>query len=64
MSLGGWAHAARYRLWQAELAGSTDTTLVELLAIRLLWEEALFKQYGPQRSARPGRRRPMPMRLR
>ncbi len=48
MSLGGWAHAARYRLWQAELAGSTDTTLVELLAIRLLWEEALFAQYGTQ----------------
>jgi uncharacterized protein YbcC (UPF0753/DUF2309 family) len=46
MSLGGWAHVARYRLWQAELAGSTDTTLVELLAIRLLWEEALFNQYG------------------
>ena len=47
MTLGGWAHAARYRLWQAELAGSTDTTLTELLAIRLLWEEALFAQYGP-----------------
>ncbi len=46
MSLGGWAHVARYRLWQAELAGSTDTTIVELLAIRLLWEEALFAQYG------------------
>ena len=48
MSLGGWAHAARYRLWQAELAGSTDTTLVELLAIRLVWEEALFVQYRAQ----------------
>jgi uncharacterized protein YbcC (UPF0753/DUF2309 family) len=46
MSLGGWAHVARYRLWQAELAGSTDTTIVELLAIRLLWEEALFAKYG------------------
>ncbi|MBY0225366.1 MAG: DUF2309 domain-containing protein [Hyphomicrobium sp.] len=46
MSLGGWSHVARYRLWQAELAGSTDTTLVDLLAIRLLWEEALFNHYG------------------
>ncbi|MEM1079414.1 MAG: DUF2309 domain-containing protein [Pseudomonadota bacterium] len=42
MSLGGWAQAARYRLWQAELAGETDTSLAELLAIRAAWEAVLL----------------------
>jgi uncharacterized protein YbcC (UPF0753/DUF2309 family) len=46
MGLGGWASYARYQLWQAELAGETDTTLAELLAIRLVWEEALYERYG------------------
>ncbi len=46
MTLGGWAQVARYRLWQAELAGSTDTAVTDLLAIRLLWEEALFSLFG------------------
>ncbi len=44
-SLGGWAQVARYRLWQAELAKSGDTTLTDMLTIRLVWEEALFTQY-------------------
>lgn len=44
-STGGWAQVARYELWRAELAGETDTTIIDLLAIRLLWEEALFSQY-------------------
>lgn len=48
LSLGGWAQAARYRLWQAELAGKTDETISDLLAIRLLWEEALHAQYESQ----------------
>ena len=48
MTLGGWAQCARYELWQAELAGRSDETLTGLLAIRLLWEEALFLRYGPQ----------------
>jgi hypothetical protein len=39
--LGGWAQHARYLLWQAELAGRTDTTLTDLLAVRIVWEEAL-----------------------
>ncbi|MCU4653941.1 DUF2309 domain-containing protein [Roseibacterium sp. SDUM158016] len=30
----GWAGHARYRLWQAELAGGTDPVLTDLLAIR------------------------------
>ena len=45
MTLGGWAQVARHRLWQAELVGAVDTTVTDLLAIRLLWEEALFIRY-------------------
>lgn len=45
-SLGGWAHVARYRLWQAEMQGGTDATLTDLLAIRLVWEEALHGLCG------------------
>lgn len=44
-SLGGWAQFARYRLWQAELQGLSDATLTEMLAIRLLWEEALHARH-------------------
>jgi len=39
--LGGWAGLGRYRLWEAEKAQKQDTTLSELLAIRLTWEQAL-----------------------
>jgi len=46
LSLGGWAQYARYALWRAELAGETDTTITDLLAIRLLWEEALLQQHA------------------
>jgi uncharacterized protein YbcC (UPF0753/DUF2309 family) len=52
MSLGGWAQYARYLLWQAELAGQTDSTLSDLLAIRLVWEEALYERYADQISGR------------
>jgi len=45
MTLGGWAQYARYLQWQAELAGGQDNTVLELLAIRLIWEEALYAQY-------------------
>lgn len=48
MSLGGWAQFARYELWQAELAGASDATVTDLLAIRLLWEEALFVRHEAQ----------------
>ena len=41
-SLGGWAQHARWLGWRADLEGRTDTTLIELLAIRLVWEEALL----------------------
>ncbi|MBC7431526.1 MAG: DUF2309 domain-containing protein [Rubritepida sp.] len=46
MTLGGWAQLGRYRLWQAELAGGTDDTVTDLLAIRLIWEGALFDRYA------------------
>ncbi|MEY4696646.1 MAG: hypothetical protein RIT14_1074, partial [Pseudomonadota bacterium] len=42
MDLGGWAQHARWLLWQAELAGQSDGTLIDLLAIRLVWEERLL----------------------
>lgn len=43
MSVGGWSSYARYRVWQSELHGSTDSTLVEFLAIRLAWEVAMLE---------------------
>lgn len=42
MDLGGWSQHARWLLWEAELAGGTDRSMVDLLAIRLIWEEALL----------------------
>lgn len=42
MDLGGWSQHARWQLWQAELEGKSDRTLLDLLAIRLIWEEALL----------------------
>jgi uncharacterized protein YbcC (UPF0753/DUF2309 family) len=45
MTLGGWAHYARYVLWRAELSGGSDRTIIDLLAMRLIWEEALFLRY-------------------
>ena len=51
MTLGGWAQYARYKLWQAELAGGEDQTVAAFLAIRLIWEEALYLRYGAQVSA-------------
>jgi len=46
MSLGGWAQAARQRQWIAEQHGGSDDLLRACLAIRLLWEEALFRHCG------------------
>lgn len=46
VDLGGWAQHARWLLWRAELAGETDATITDLLAIRLVWEEALFALVG------------------
>lgn len=47
MTLDGWGQAARYKLWMAELQGGSDTTARDLLAIRLVWEEALFTAFEP-----------------
>jgi hypothetical protein len=44
--LGGWSQVARYRLWQAEMDGAADSTLTDLLAIRILWDQALLRHYG------------------
>ncbi|MDH6257545.1 DUF2309 domain-containing protein [Bradyrhizobium sp. BR13661] len=46
MTLGGWSQYARYKLWQAELAGSSDETIIGMLAIRLIWEEAFQAHYA------------------
>ena len=48
MTLGGWAHYARYRLWEAELRGGPDPTATDFLTIRLVWEAALFDRYRDQ----------------
>lgn len=45
-TLGGWSQVARYRLWQAELTGGTDTSVTDLLAIRMIWEAALLRKYA------------------
>jgi uncharacterized protein YbcC (UPF0753/DUF2309 family) len=42
--IGGWAAYARYRVWDNGLYGRPDTTLVELLAIRMAWGYALFRE--------------------
>ena len=47
VDLGGWAQHARWLLWQAELTGGADATAGDLLAIRLVWEEALLA-HAPQ----------------
>ncbi|HEX8553839.1 MAG TPA: putative inorganic carbon transporter subunit DabA, partial [Sphingomonas sp.] len=47
-TLGGWAQYGRYHRFQAELASVRDDTALELLAIRLVWEEALFARYREQ----------------
>ncbi|WP_293906017.1 YbcC family protein [Phenylobacterium sp.] len=52
MTLGGWAQFARYRLWQADLSGGADATLTDFLAIRLIWEAALFERYADRIGAR------------
>ncbi len=43
LSVGGWAGWARYKRWQAELAGGQDDTIRDLLAIRVCWDALLYK---------------------
>ena len=44
-TLGGWGQYARFLRFEADLGDATDETAIDLLAIRLLWEEALFERY-------------------
>lgn len=44
LSIGGWAAWARYVRWQAELSGGQNDSIVDLLAIRLIWDVLLFKE--------------------
>lgn len=43
MSINGWASWCAYKCWQAKLAHKDDDHLVQLLAIRLAWEEFTFQ---------------------
>ncbi len=45
LTVGGWAQFARHIQFKAEIEGRTDTTALELLAIRLVFEEALYARY-------------------
>jgi uncharacterized protein YbcC (UPF0753/DUF2309 family) len=42
LDIGGWAAYGRYLLWNSELHGGADDTLVQLLAIRVVWGYAIF----------------------
>lgn len=44
LSIGGWAAWARYLSWQAELNGQRDDSIVDLLAIRVMWDVLLFRE--------------------
>lgn len=43
LDIAGWAGIARWHGWQADLQGRSDTTLVDLLAIRVVWGLALYR---------------------
>ncbi|MCS6938997.1 MAG: DUF2309 domain-containing protein [Roseiflexaceae bacterium] len=43
LTIHGWAGYARYLRWEAELHGGEDHTITDLLAIRLVWEVALWR---------------------
>ncbi|KQM33715.1 hypothetical protein ASF03_08420 [Rhizobium sp. Leaf68] len=45
LTLGGWAQYARHIRFKAEVDGGVDTTALELLAIRLVFEEALYLRH-------------------
>ncbi|MGD8925400.1 MAG: DUF2309 domain-containing protein [Thioalkalispiraceae bacterium] len=44
LSIGGWAAWARYLRWQAELASEQNDAIVDLLAIRVMWDVLLFEE--------------------
>lgn len=44
LSIGGWAAWARYLRWQSELAGDANDAMVDLLAIRVMWDVLLYQE--------------------
>ena len=46
LTLSGWAQYARHLGWMAERDGARDTTLLELLTVRLAWDSALLQSAG------------------
>jgi uncharacterized protein YbcC (UPF0753/DUF2309 family) len=44
IDIGGWAAYARYLVWNDELYGRENDTLVQLLAVRVVWGYTLFVQ--------------------
>ncbi len=49
LDIGGWAAYARYHVWNSELYGQSDDTLVQLLAIRVVWGYTLFLEHSDRR---------------
>lgn len=45
-TLGGWAQYARHLRWQPEPAEGCEDLVIDLLAIRLIWEQALYDQHA------------------
>ncbi|MCG6943694.1 MAG: DUF2309 domain-containing protein [Thiohalocapsa sp.] len=53
MDIGGWAAWTRLLRWERELAGGSDDSIIELLAIRLAWDVLLYEHKAtPALSAR------------
>jgi uncharacterized protein len=44
LSIGGWAAWARYLCWQAQLSGGQNDAIVDLLAIRVMWDVLLYEE--------------------
>lgn len=45
MTISGWAGYTRYLAWQSELRGRADSTVLELLAIRLAWDVVILEAH-------------------
>lgn len=45
LSINGWAQHGRYLRWIAELDGGCDDTIIDLLAVRLSWDLALYQAF-------------------
>jgi uncharacterized protein YbcC (UPF0753/DUF2309 family) len=56
LDISGWAAYARYLVWNSELYGRADDTLVQLLAIRIVWGYTLFLQHQDPRFREAWRR--------